>query len=165
MNATQYFTNHLELSETEIALHFMARESRTKRRMIMKGIVDVFINVSDGTRRLKCLPPVSAGDPFYVFLCLPNPNYGTYDQYRLARGNFLEACLMVVRYKFPDALDIVGIASEPARPNYNSSEDLMYMDGRVWSPELNAEAERLQKELNILTSTRPAYTYEKDYPE
>jgi hypothetical protein len=36
LNATKYFTNHLELSDTEKGLRFMAREPRTKRRLIMK---------------------------------------------------------------------------------------------------------------------------------
>lgn len=165
LTATQYFTNHLELSETEIGLRFMAREPRTRRRLIMNSIIDVYTNTPNGMRRIKYLMPLSPGEPFYVFLCLPNPNYGTYDDYRTVRGNLLEACLMVVKYKFPEALDIVGIASEPVQQSSNSSEDLLFLDGRVWSMELNAEAEKLQKELNILTSATFSYTVEKEYPE
>ena len=164
LTATQYFTNHLELSETEIGLRFMAREPRTRRRLIMNSILDVFTDTPDGTRRIKCLMPLSAGEPFYVFLCLPNPNYGTYDEYRTVRVKFLEACLMVVKYKFLEALDIVGIASEPFRQGYNSSEDLLYLDGRVWSAELNDDAAELQRELGILTSITISYASEKDYP-
>ena len=37
LNATQYYTNHLKLSDTEKGLRIMAREGRTQRRMIMKG--------------------------------------------------------------------------------------------------------------------------------
>jgi hypothetical protein len=165
LNATQYFTNHLELSETEKGLRFMAREPRTRRRLIMKGLIDVYTNTPDGMRRTKCLKPLSPGEPFYVFLCLPQPNYATYEEYRGVRGSLLEACLMVVKYKFPEALDIVGIASEPLRPGSKSSEDLLYLDAREWSVEMDAEAAKLQKELRILTSATISYTHEKDYPE
>ena len=119
LNATQYFTNHLELSSTEKGLRFMASEPRTRRRLIMKGIINVFTNTPNGTKHIKCLNPLSPGEPFYVFLSLPQPDYATYEEYREVRGSLLEACLMVVKYKFPEALDIVGIASEPLRLNSN----------------------------------------------
>jgi hypothetical protein len=104
LNATQYFTNHLELSETERSLRFMAREPRTRRRLIMKGLIDVYTNTPDGMKRIQCLKPLSPGGPFYVFLCLPQPDHATYEEYREVRGSLLEACLMVVKYKFPEAL-------------------------------------------------------------
>ena len=66
---------------------------------------------------------------------------------------------------FPDALDIVGIASEPQRYNSRSSEDLMYLDGREWSQAEANEAEKLQKDLNILVNTTISFTHEDDYPE
>ena len=165
LNATQYFTNYLELSGTEKGLRFMAREPRTRRRLIMKGIIDMYTNTPDGTKRIKCLQPLSPGEPFYVFLCLPQPNYATYEEYRKVRGSLLEACLMVVKHKFPEALDIVGIASEPLRSGSGSSEDLVYLDAREWSVEMDAEAAKLQKKLKILTSPNISYTHEKDYPE
>jgi len=165
LNATQYFTNHLELSDTEKGLRFMARESRTMRRIIMKGLIDLYTNTPNGTRRTKYLKPLSLGGPFYVFLCLPQPNYATYEEYREVRGSLLEACLMVVKHKFPEALDIVGIASEPLRPGSGSSEDLLYLDAREWSVEMDAEAAKLQKELGILTSATFSYGNEKEYPE
>ena len=165
LNATQYFTNHLELSDTEKGLRFMASEPRTRRRLIMKGIINIFTNTPDGTKHIKCLKPLSHREPYYVFLCLPQPDYATYEEYREVRGILLEACLMVAKYKYPDAVDIVGIASEPLRIGSESSEDLLYLDAREWSTELDTEAARLQKELNILMSPTISYVKEKDYPE
>jgi preprotein translocase subunit SecA len=72
---------------------------------------------------------------------------------------------MVIKYKLPEALDIVGIASQPVRPNVGSSEDLVYLDARVWSDELNSEAGQLQQDLNILKSETVYNTQEKEYPE
>jgi hypothetical protein len=165
LNATQYFTNHLELSDTEKSLRFMAREPRTVRRLIMKSLINVYTNTPDGKMHIQCLMPLSPGGPFYVFLCLPQPDYATYEEYRKGRGNLLEACLMVVKYKFPEALDIVGIASEPLRSSSGSSEDLLYLDAREWSAELNNEAAKLQKELRILTSATIFHAHEEEYPE
>jgi len=166
LNATQYFTNHLELAKTELGLRLMAAELRTRRRIIMRGIIDVYTNTPDGMKRIKCLNPLSSDGPYYVFLCLPQPSYAsTYEEYREVRGSLLEACLMVVKHKFPEALDIIGIASEPARFGSGSSEDLLYLDAREWSTELDDEAAKLQKELNILTSPTISRAYEEDYPE
>ena len=165
LNATQYFTNHLELSDTEKGLRFMAREPRTRRRLISKGIIDLYMNTPDGMRRTKYLKPLSPGYPYYVFLSLPQPGYATYKEYREVRGSLLEACLMVVKHKFPDAMDIIGIASEPFRHDLGSSEDLLYLDARKWSKELNDEAAKLQKELEILTSATVTYAHEEEYPK
>jgi hypothetical protein len=132
---------------------------------MMKDILDLYTNTPDGMHRIKCLKPTSAGVPFYLFLCLPKPSYvASYDEYWEVRGYLLEASLMVVKYKFPEALDIVGIASETVRFGSGSSEDLLYLDAREWSAELNAEAAKLQKDLNILTSPTISQAYEEDYP-
>ena len=72
---------------------------------------------------------------------------------------------MVVKYKFPEALDIVGIASEPIQFGLGSSEDLLYLDARRWSVELDAESAKLQKELSILTSPTVSHVHEEEYPE
>jgi hypothetical protein len=65
---------------------------------------------------------------------------------------------------FPEALDIVGIASQPVRPNAEISEDLLYLDARVWSEELDSEASRLQQKLGIFTSATPYSIREQEYP-
>ena len=96
-------------------------------------------------------------------MCLPQPVYISYEEYREARGNLLEACLMVVKYKFPEAIDIVGIASEPLRPDTGSSEDLIYLDASDWTVEMDSEAAKLQKELDILNSPIISNINEKDY--
>jgi hypothetical protein len=165
LNATQYYTNCIELSNTEICLRFMARETRMARRLIVKGLVDLYTNTPDGTRRTRYFKPISYNGPFYVFLSLPQPDFLSYEQYREARFSLLQACCMVVKYVFPEALDIVGIASEPIRPDASCSEDLLYLDAREWSNELNMEAELLHKDLGILASATTHHIHENEYPE
>lgn len=166
LNATQYFTNHADLSNTEIGLRFMAREPRTVRRLIAKGLSDLYLShTPDGMKRAKYLKPVSQGGAHYVFLCWPKPASLAYEDYRKARGGLLEAHCMVMKYEFPEARDIVGIASEPVRQDSGSSEDLLYLDAREWSDELNEEAARLQEDLDILTSVTPYHAHEREYPD
>jgi hypothetical protein len=164
LNATQYYTNHTDLSNAEMSLRFMDREPRLARRMISKSLEDLYTNTPDGTRRTRYFKPLSDNGPFYVFLSLPKPDFLPYEQYREARHNLLQACCMVVKYKFPEALDIVGVATQPVRPNTGISEDLLYLDARVWSDELNSEAGQLQQDLGILTSETCYNMYEREYP-
>jgi hypothetical protein len=70
-----------------------------------------------------------------------------------------------MKYEFPEALDIVGIASEPIQVGPGTSEDLIYLDAREWSDELNREAAKLQKELNIFTKVKASYAKEFEFPE
>jgi hypothetical protein len=164
LNATQYYTNHVELSNTEISLRFMARETRLARRLIAKGLKDLYTNTPDGTRRTRYFKPLSKNGPFYVFLSLPQPDFASYEEYRKARSDLLQACCMVVKYKFSEALDIVGIAANPERPNIGCSEDLLYLDAREWSEELNKEAAQLHKDFGIFASATQYNIHEQEYP-
>lgn len=163
LNATQYYTDHIELSTTEICLRFMAREPRFARRLIVKGFIDLYTNTPDGMRRNRYFKPLTENGPFYVFLSLPQPDYFTYERYREGRFSLLKACCMVVKYLFPEALDIVGIAFQPARPNFGSSEDLLYLDASVWSEELNNEAAQLHHDLGIFASGITHIINEREY--
>lgn len=165
LNATQYFTNHTELSDTEIGLRFMAREPRTVRRLLMRSIIDLFLDTPDGMRRTKLFQPISPGGPYYVFLALPQPDYASYEEYRKVRGALLEASVLVVKHIHPQAIDIVGIASEPVKADAGSSEDLIYLDAREWSEEMEDEAIQLQTELGLFESTTLHYGHAKEYPE
>jgi hypothetical protein len=164
LNATQYYSSHVELSEIEKGLRLMAAETRTRRRAIMMGIVEMFTSTPDDSRRVKVLAPSSPGEPYYVFLCLPKPSFVKSNRrYRFLRGQLLEAYLMVVKYLFSDALDIVGVASEPASSK-PASEDLIYLDARHWSSELHIQAEEFHKKEGLLSSLKVSRTREWEFP-
>lgn len=165
LNATQYYTNCIELSSTEICLRFMGREPRLARRLIVKGFIDMYTNTPDGMRRNRYFKPLTDNGPFYVFLSLPQPDFASIEQYREGRSSLLKACCMVVKYIYPEALDIVGIAFQPIRPNVGSSEDLLYLDARVWSDELNSEAAQLHHDLGIFASATTYNVHEQEYPD
>ena len=135
------------------------------RRLIMKGLVDLYTNTPIGMRRTKYFKPLFPGGAYYVFLCLPRPDFLTYEEYRIGRGNFLEASVKVMKLQFPEAHNIIGIASEPVQNGPGSSEDFIYLDASEWSDELNNEAAQLQKDLGIFTDAKPKYVRESEYPE
>ena len=165
LNATQYFSSHIDIASSEVALRFMASESRFARRMISKGLLGAFADTPNGTRRIRYLPPTRLGAPFYVFLCLPQPEDADRDHYRTVRGSLLEAICMVVKYMFPATEDIIAIASDPVRSGKGSSEDLIYFDARIWSEEQNEEAARLQEEYSILKEINTYGLKDQEYPD
>ena len=64
---------------------------------------------------------------------------------------------------YPNALDIVGFATESGRGE-DGTEDAIYYDARLWNDKDEAEARELQRTLKILTTgTRQADT-EFEFP-
>ncbi len=79
------------------------------------------------------------GDPSYVLLVLPFREWMSEADHREVRRKMLEACCMVMKLVFPEALDIVGIATEPGpAANERRSEDSLYLDARCsgYTPEM-----------------------------
>ena len=70
---------------------------------------------------------------------------------------------MVTKLQYPDALDIVGIATETGTGPIRS-EDSMYLDARHWSPEAAAEARQLQSELGLLQDIQKFEIKVNEYP-
>jgi hypothetical protein len=142
------------LTDTDPASHasilrFFARENRTRRRMLAGAIMDMLKTTPRDMRRLRVLKPSRPGDPHWVLLLVPFPRGISYRDYRDGRRGYLEACCMVTKLMYPEALDIVGFATETDR-GAEGSEDAIYLDARVWTKELEDEARRLQRNLEIL---------------
>jgi uncharacterized protein YecA (UPF0149 family) len=71
---------------------------------------------------------------------------------------------MVTKLMYPDAQDIVGIATETGADNEGRSEDAFYFDARDWGDEEQAEAKKLQQELGLLTNVTLHRDVELEYP-
>ena len=69
----------------------------------------------------------------------------------------------LVKLRFPDALDIIGIATEQGQEE-NRSEDFAYLDARDWSPERDTEAKRLQSELHLMQAARCSRASSTSFP-
>ena len=161
---TQYYTSHLGVESSEQNIRFMAREPRTRRRLLAQTLIDVARNTPSNYRAARVVEPSKLGDPFYVFVFLPSKYSETPEQYRELRGKLAEAYCLVVKLIFPEALDIICIATESGNPGA-SGEDSLYFDAREWTPELEAEAKSLQEDLGLLADIKRRYGKVSEYPE
>jgi hypothetical protein len=91
------------------------------------------------------------------------PNGVSYEEYRRTRLSVLEAYLKVVKVRYPEAQDIVGIAT--GHPGDDNSEDLLYIDARYWTVEAQREAEQLQRDTGFLTNVNVFQGKVKTYPD
>ncbi len=153
--------------DREKAVRLLAGECRTARRLLAKALLDlIYQSVADSqpVQRRRIMLPFRSGGPFFVFQLLPKmPNVSEQD-YREVRGKLLEAVCMVVRLRYPEATDVVGIATETGNAS-RRSEDVIFLDGTLWTAEMQAEAESLQRDLGLLTKTTGPFHYnEKEYP-
>jgi len=57
----------------ERVLRFFARENRTRRRLLADAIRDMHRTTPPDQRRLRIVPPMRAGDPYWVLLLFPFP--------------------------------------------------------------------------------------------
>lgn len=165
MSGTQYLTTGGPLSEQETMFRFLARERRTRRRMLANSLLEVLKRSvhSPSFWDARVIAPSRAGDPYYVFLFLKRREGDSDAEYRRIRGQLLSAYCRVVKLDHAEATDIVGIASEAGYVQ-RRSEDLLYLNASDWSAEADAEARRIQQKLGILRKTKLGMRREHEYP-
>ena len=171
VNGTQYVVATAPpsgITGTERILRFMAREPRFVRRAFTKGFLDMVKITRPEQRRLKIIRSYASDGVYYVFLLFPIPspelNF-SYDDYRQIRAAYLEKCCMVTKLEFPDAIGIVGIATESGDKNSGHSEDAMFLDVSLWSQEMQRQAEEYQTEFKILTKPTETPSLMTEYPD
>jgi hypothetical protein len=146
------------IADREKAVRMLALEPRTHRRALARGLMELLRRTAPNVRASRVTRPEGTTGPYFCFLLLPRYASIPTDTYREARGQNLEALLRVTKLMYPDALDIIGFATESGpSPDYRS-EDLMYLDARNWSAEEQEHARELQKDLKILTNTTVSLT-------
>jgi hypothetical protein len=162
---TQYFTTHPGVKSTEPLLRFLARESRFRRRRLAAALCGLIESAPRNMRATRYCASSSPQEPYYVFLTLPQFDWMTYEQYREARRNLLEACCSTVKLKFPDAQHVVGIATEPADfDDRGRSEDAIYFDATDWTEEHAARARELSEKFDILKNPNMFSIHDQEYP-
>ena len=165
MNGTSYFTTHHSYQDQEKLFRFFARETRLRRRMLSKVLIELIRKAKPDQRGTRIVLPTSPGDPYYAFLTLQQPNYATYDEYRKVRARLLQALCAAVKLQFPDAHHIVGLATEPGSANGGRSEDAGYIDASEWSEEDDARAKEDRHALGLLMNLNEIYRHENEYPK
>lgn len=160
---TEYYTSAPGIKNQEKYIRFLAREPRTRRRMLINALFGLIKKTNELERGVRVILPSNSGDPYYVFLLLPPLEEIKETKYREGRRKHLEEYCLVVKLKFPDAEDIIGIATEPGMNEYRS-EDVVYYDARNWSSEEEMEARILHEDLGLLKNTTRSHNKEYEFP-
>lgn len=165
MTGTQYLTSGGPLREQEVMFRFMATESRTRRRMLSKHFGDAIQKSMQPEKNafVRVIEPSQPGDPFYVFFFLRRRPEFSEKENRNVRGNLLMSYCRVVKLKYPDAIHIIGIATEAGFPSIRS-EDFVYLNATGWGPEQDAEARELQQQFRLLQNVTVHKGREHEYP-
>jgi hypothetical protein len=164
MTGTQYLTTSPgPLREQEVVFRFLAREPRTRRRVLAISLHEVLERSIGSLREARVMQPTSSGEPFYVFLFLKRKEGLTDKQYRNVRMNLLMNYCRVTKLEFPKATNIIGIASEAGLPPQRS-EDFVYMDASRWSAQDAAKAREIQDRFKLLQKVKRGAMREHEYP-
>lgn len=165
MTGTQYF-NGGSLRQQEVAFRFLAREPRTRRRMLATSLHEVLARSVHNAGPLEARvmePELPATSPHYVFLLLKRKEGLTDEEYRNIRIRVLSDYCRVTKLKFPNATDIVGLATEGGLDE-RRSEDLIYADTSKWSEKDQANALKIQQKFGYLKNVRAERSRDYEYP-
>ena len=160
---TQHYAFPRGVNNQEKPIKFLAKENRTRRRMLAKSLHEILAKTPSTELGARVMAPSRTGDPYYVFLLLPRSENQQINEYREMRRDILQSYCMVIKYKFPDAQDIVGFATESGRREYGS-EDLIYLDAREWTEENQATAQNFHDEIGLLKTTNRFAEKEFEFP-
>jgi SEC-C motif len=136
-----------------------------QRRFLAERLRDLIFKAPISQQRVQVIPPVKKGEPYYVFLVFPHaPFIKSDEEYRERRAATLVNYCRVVKYKYPDATDILGIATETGTSS-ERSEDALRFDARIWSDNDQEDARKLHEELRLLKNITNSRGMVKEYPD
>ncbi len=164
LEGTQHFFTNPGVEGSEIIMRFLAREPRTRRRMLAERLVSLVCETPKNVKAARLIHPSRESDPYYVFLVLPSIHSKDQEEYREVRRLLLAEYCGVVKVIFPQAQDIVGIATDPG-VNGRKSEDFIYLDASNWTEEEENYAANSRKELGIFNDVNGFMTKVVDYPQ
>ena len=160
---TQQYAYPKGIREQEKLMRFFARESRTRRRMLSSSMINLISKAQDDLKLTRVMKSSHPGDPYYVFLILPHVQSITDEEYREFRRMLLWKYCIVTKHRFPDAQQVIGLATEGWKEEY-SSEDAVYFDAKDWNDDYEAEAQELYEELGLLKNVTISGFKEYEFP-
>lgn len=145
------------LSESELSVRVMARETRFSRRALGKAFIDFYegsAKTSGGARMLQGLPGVT-----YVFLILP---HGTDREFRVS---VLAGRCFVARGLNPKCDTVIGLATECYERGKGFSFDVVYIHKPEWTEVDQREMEHAQKEFGYFRNPTLQSMHGDEYPK
>ena len=144
------------MSQAEIMLRAMSRESRFNRRLLggaFKEFLDQSLNGNVRARLLR-----SPSNVAYVFLATPHGHD------REERRAELQMRVWVARSLKPTSHTVIGIATEQYERDRGFSLDAVYLHQESWTKADQEEANRLQAEYEFFTNMKTSSISEDEYP-
>lgn len=153
-----------DLSGHERVYRVLARENRTRRRMLADALLTkVHDPGGDGGIGFRVIMPSGPGDPYYVFVIVARRPEWTDAEYRERRRTILLAYSKVAKLRFRAARMIIGLATEPAS-DPGRSEDVLRYDCSEWTADDEREARFIQEKTGWLKSPKMTHVIEQEYP-
>ena len=165
LNGTSLPGSVTGVSELEAGVRIMASERRIMRRMCAEALIDRVLSGPPDKTAIRTL--MSNDDPTQAYVFIAMPEGENESENRRYRREFLIRYCFVLSWKHRQLRTIVGIATESGRGKSGRSYDLLVERPQEWTPELIADAKRVQEDLDILydenIKTRPFHGQE--YPD
>jgi hypothetical protein len=138
-------------SEHERIVRALADESRLSRRDLVEHFQYALSQSVPGKKFARVVISSDRPTRGYVFLTVPKPVGDTYQVYREMRTGVLLTYCHGVKLRFPNIVEVVGIASEPLT-ELLSSQDFVYADlrGERFNAEAITKLEETMAELEVL---------------
>lgn len=156
--------NELPLAAYERGVRIMAGESRFQRRGLVSAFFNLLQNALSKGDATRLVVRDETPERAYQFIVSPMRNGQSFEVYREQRAALLSAYCHVAKLKFPNLLDIIGIATESLDAT-GRSEDLMYLDARLWSAEDEARTRDLQAKTGIMLNPTRTPFHDDEYPD
>jgi hypothetical protein len=168
VNGTSYYISHPNLKDQDTIFRILAKENRTRRRLLADALISGIADTSKDGKLTRTICPSNPGDPYYVFLLVSRPSNVDFEEFRNIRLGILQKYCLITKLRYPEAKDIVGIATEPGLDSDLKSEDCIYFNGNLWDDSTKKEAEEFQAELQkagLLKKRKMFYDNIKEYPD
>lgn len=162
-DGTLYQASDSTFATQERILRILARETRVRRRMLSRSLLDKIRQTGPRGLGVRSVEPSEKGDPWYVFVCIPRQWSPNEKEYRERRVAFLTSYCKVVKLERPEIATIIGIATE-SETGQGRSHDLVLLDGRLWTKEDYEEARLIKRETGFMNHMRQVASTEKEYP-
>lgn len=157
-DATMEHPNHDQpLSDTELVLRVMARESRFSRRLLGNALRQFLNLANQGALRTR-LVKSSVSQVAYVFLALPSIVDREQRIAELANRCF------IARGLNPQFTTVVGIATEREEDLEEHSVDYCYVNIPFWNDDYQRQLTSIQQRTKYFTATETTAMEQHEYP-
>lgn len=120
------FFESASIDDHERVVRALAGETRFSRRILAEAFRYALSQSKPGHKFARIMPSAAHPHRQYVFLTVPRVATLDYQDYRAARVELLLTYCNGLKLKFPDTLEVVGIASEPLVEKA-SSQDFLFV--------------------------------------